>query len=48
MKLQEGIKELKRQIRFRDDQLYQLQEDDGFQEAAHKSKNVTQDDGTVI
>ena len=44
MKLQEEIKELKRQISIRDDQLRQIQEDDGFQEVAHKSKKSTADE----
>ena len=44
MKLQEEIKELKRQINIRDDQLRQIQEDDGFHEVAHKSKKSTADE----
>ena len=44
MKLQGEIKELKRQICMRDDQLQLLQEDDGFQEVSQKRKKVTPDD----
>ena len=44
MKLQEEIKELKRQINIRDDQLHQLEGGDGFQIVSHKSKINIRDD----
>ena len=45
MKLQEEIKELKRQINIRDDQLHQLEGVDGFQVVSHRSKINIRDDG---
>ena len=44
MKLQEEIKELKRQINIRDDQLHQLEGVDGFQVVSHRSKINIRDD----